>query len=127
NGALPPSSRETRFTELMQRAANIFPTRVAPVKVDLRTRGSEVNTSTIGSGLPVMTLKTPAGRPASLPSSANASAEKGVSSDGFSTTVQPTAMAGATLRVIIAAGKFQGVTAATTPTGCLSTSNRLPD
>lgn len=39
-------------------------------------------------------------------------------------TVQPAASAGATLRVIMDMGKFQGVIAATTPTGCLSTSMR---
>ena len=38
--------------------------------------------------------------------SQRASAEKGVSSDGFRTTVQPAAIAGAALRVIIALGKF---------------------
>ena len=35
--------------------------------------------------------------------------------------VQPAARAGATLRVIMAAGKFQGVIAAHTPTGSLVT------
>ena len=44
---------------------------------------------------------------------------------GPSTTVQPAAMAGATLRVIIALGKFHGVIAATTPIGCFSTIRRL--
>jgi hypothetical protein len=39
-------------------------------------------------------------------------------------TVQPAASAGATLRVIMENGKFQGVMAATTPTGCLSTTKR---
>src|SRR5271166_4580187 len=38
-----------------------------------------------------------------------------VSGAGLTTAVQPTARAGATLRVIIAAGKFHGVIAATTP------------
>lgn len=33
-------------------------------------------------------------------------------------TVQPAARAGDTLRVIMEKGKFQGVMAATTPTGC---------
>jgi hypothetical protein len=41
------------------------------------------------------------------------------------TTGQPAASAGATLRVIMAMGKFQGVMAAHTPMGCLSTSSRL--
>ncbi len=41
------------------------------------------------------------------------------------TTVQPAASAGPTLRVIIAFGKFQGVIAAHTPIGCLMTRMRL--
>ena len=65
--------------------------------------------------LVVITLKTPGGKPAFSAKKARANAESGVSSDGFKTTVQPTANAGATLRVIIAIGKFQGVIAATTP------------
>ena len=40
-------------------------------------------------------------------------------------TGQPTAIAGETLRVIMDMGKFQGVMAATTPTGCLMTTGRL--
>lgn len=43
-------------------------------------------------------------------------------------TGQPTEMAGDTLRVIMDMGKFQGVMAPTTPTGCLITTGRLlPD
>ena len=38
--------------------------------------------------------------------------------------MQPAASAGATLRVIMLMGKFQGVMAATTPTGCLMASMR---
>ncbi|SGP04351.1 Uncharacterised protein [Mycobacterium tuberculosis] len=49
----------------------------------------------------------------------------GVCSAGLATIVQPAASAGATLRVIIAAGKFQGVIAAVTPTGCRNTQIRL--
>ena len=41
--------------------------------------------------------------------------------------VQPTASAGPALRVIMAAGKFHGVMAATTPTGCLMTTMRASD
>ena len=40
------------------------------------------------------------------------------------TTVQPAASAGATLRVIIAFGKFHGVTMAQTPIASLSTTMR---
>ncbi len=45
----------------------------------------------------------------------------GVSLAGFSTTVQPAASAGASLRVAIAAGKFHGVTSTETPIGWWST------
>ena len=41
--------------------------------------------------------------------------EKGVSSDGFSTTALPAAIAGAIFHVDRMMGKFQGVTIATTP------------
>jgi hypothetical protein len=44
---------------------------------------------------------------------------------GFKTMVQPAASAGPALRVIIAAAKFQGLTAAVTPIGCFSTIKRL--
>jgi hypothetical protein len=42
----------------------------------------------------------------------------------LATTVQPAASAGATLRVIMAIGKFQGVIAAHTPIGCFITITR---
>ncbi len=44
---------------------------------------------------------------------------------GLHTKVQPAASAGPALRVIMAAGKFQGVIAATTPIGWRSTTRRL--
>lgn len=71
------------------------------------------------------TASTPAGRPARKASSAQASALRGVCSAGFTQTVQPAANAGASLRVIIASGKFQGVIATQTPTGCCQTQARL--
>ena len=58
-------------------------------------------------------------------SSAIASADSGVCPAGLTMNVQPAASAGAALRVIIAAGKFHGVIAATTPTGCRITTMRL--
>ena len=72
----------------------------------------------------VTTLRTPGGIPARTASSARARADNGVASAGLTTEVQPAARAGATLRVIMAKGKFQGVIAAVTPTGCLSTRRR---
>ena len=52
-------------------------------------------------------------------------AVSGVALAGLTTLVQPAASAGPSLRVIIAAGKFQGVIAAVTPTGWRSTRIRL--
>ena len=75
--------------------------------------------------MPVTILMTPAGMPARSASSASASADSGVCSAGFSTQAQPAAIPGATLRVIIAIGKFHGVIAPNTPTGCLKVRKRL--
>ena len=68
-----------------------------------------------------MTLNTPAGMPARKASSAIAKADNGVCEAGRTMMVQPAANAGATLRVIMAFGKFHGVIAAQTPIGCLFT------
>ena len=46
--------------------------------------------------------------------------DSGVSGDGLSTTELPSASAGATTRMPSTSGKFQGVIAATTPTGTRS-------
>jgi len=74
--------------------------------------------------LPVTTLNTPAGTPARRASSAKARAVSGVWLAGLTTMLQPAASAGPALRVIIAAGKFQGVMAAQTPIGSFSTTMR---
>ena len=117
-GALPPSSIDVRFTVAAHCCSNNFPTGVEPVKVTLRTSGLLViSAPTAGASVAVITLKIPAGTPACNASSAMASADSGVSAAGFSTTAQPAASAGATLRAIMALGKFHGVIAATTPTG----------
>ena len=120
NGAFPPSSNDTFFTWSAHCRIKSFPTSVDPVKPSLRTNGFEVISCPISgasAASPVTTEKTPGGRPASSASAAIASAESGVCSAGLSTIVQPTASAGADLRVTIAAGKFQGVMPAVTPTG----------
>ncbi len=49
------------------------------------------------SPVPVTRLNTPAGRPTSWMISASTKAFSGATSEGFSTTVQPAASAGATL------------------------------
>ena len=117
NGALPPSSIPTFLTVEAAWRMRILPVSVEPVKVMRRTAGCSVMTLPISDPLPVTRLRTPGGMPARSARAARASAVKGVSVAGLTTTVQPTESAGPTLRVIIAAGKFQGVIAATTPIG----------
>ena len=124
NGALPPSSSPTFFTVPAAWRMSSLPTSVEPVKPMKRTAGCSHIALPIAGASPVRRLRTPAGMPARSASSPSASAVSGVSGAGLATTVQPTASAGATLRVIIAAGKFHGVIAATTPIGCLMTTMR---
>ena len=90
-----------------------------------RTVRFDVSSAPMSAAGPVTTLITPRGTPARPASSASARAENGVCDAGLSTTVQPAAIAGAALRVIIASGKFHGVIQAATPIGCLSTTIRL--
>src|SRR6266404_3878794 len=117
-GALPPSSRESFFTVEAHCTISCLPISVEPVKENLRTSGLVVSSLPMRADfLEVTTLKTPLGTPARWASSAMASADNGVAEAGFNTAGQPAASAGPTLRVIIALGKFHGVTAATTPTG----------
>ena len=125
NGALPPSSSESFLIVPAHCAISTLPIAVDPVNDSFRTTGFAVSSPPISAAGPVMTLKTPLGKPARSASSASASAENGVCDAGFSTTVQPAASAGPAFRVIIASGKFQGVMHATTPTGCLMTMMRL--
>ena len=103
------------------------PTSVEPVKLMWRTTSLAHSTLPMAMELALSALSmfsTPAGMPARIASSAAASAVSGVSSAGLMMTGQPAARAGATLRVIMASGKFHGVMAAHTPIGWRSTSRR---
>src|SRR6201995_4474227 len=124
NGAFPPSSSESFLIVLALCFISTRPTSVEPVNVTLRTSGLEVISPPISFELPVKTLNTPAGIPARSANAARAKAENGVELAGFATMVQPAAKAGPALRVIMAAGKFQGVIAAQTPIGSLITTSR---
>src|ERR1700686_63162 len=68
---------------------------------------------------PRIKFKTPGGIPASAKISTMRTAVAGVSVAGLKTTVLPATSAGAIFHTGIATGKFQGVTQATTPSGCL--------
>jgi hypothetical protein len=62
-----------------------------------------------------MMLTTPAGKSACCRISANNSADSGVVSAGFKTTVLPAASAGAIFHASMRSGKFHGMTWAATP------------
>src|SRR6218665_1391312 len=127
NGALPPSSSDIFLTVGALCAIRMRPTSVEPVKLMWRTTSLAHSTLPMAMELSLSAhrmLNTPAGMPARNASSAAASAVSGVNSAGLMITGQPAASAGATLRVIMASGKFQGVIAAQTPIDCRSTSRR---
>src|SRR6201984_587729 len=123
-GALPPNSKESFLIVSALCRISVRPTSVDPVKVTFRTSGLEVISPPIARELPVNTLKTPGGTPARSASTARARAENGVAMAGLTIIGQPAAKAGPAFRVIIAAGKFHGVTAAQTPIGSLTTTTR---
>jgi len=123
-GALPPSSRLSFLIVGAHCFIRIRPTSVLPVKdrcltTSLSQRMRPISMDCVASA--VSTFSTPDGMPARWASSATARAVSGVASAGLMMTGQPAASAGATLRVIIASGKFHGVIAAHTPTACLIT------
>ena len=66
---------------------------------------------------PVTTLRTPAGSSASSQTDASRSADSGVVSAGFKTTVLPQASAGAILVTAVSSGAFEAAIAPTTPSG----------
>jgi hypothetical protein len=101
-GALPPSSRCTRFRSEEAAFATAMPARTEPVIEII----AGVGWSTIAAPVarpPVITLSTPAGRN-SAATSASSRVDEGVVSEGFSTTVFPAAMAGANFHVAMFSG-----------------------
>ncbi len=114
---LPPSSRVTRARCDVAPSATSMPVLVEPVNATLSTPGWRTSARPTAGPLPVITLKTPSGIPASVTSLASSSAVTGVWSLGLTTIVQPVASAGASFQVSSSSGEFQGTTAATTPTG----------
>src|SRR5699024_10588177 len=100
-------------------------TGVEPVNVILRTSLLSVKIGPIFEPSPITHCTTSVGKPASCASSTKRIIVNGVSSAGLTINVQPAASAGPALRVIIAAGKFHGVIAATKPTPSRVTIKRL--
>ena len=80
------------------------PARVEPVKLTMSVCGCATIASPTTGPVPVTRLKTPAGSPTASHTSASTNALSGTTSLGFSTTVQPAAIAGATLLAIWCSG-----------------------
>ena len=97
-----------------------LPTSVEPVNATLSTSRMRGERRARVSPKPVTMLTTPGGKPASSISSPRRSAESGVCSAGFSTTVLPQASAGPSFHAAISSGKFHGMIWPTTPTGSRS-------
>ena len=93
------------------------PTSVEPVKQTLATFSWVTKRQPTTEPLPVRTVKTPSGIPASRASSPRRIAVSGVISAGLRTTVFPAASAGANPHPAIGMGKFQGTMTPTTPRG----------
>ena len=114
---MPPSSSVTRLTVPAAPCITVRPTSVEPVKPIFATSGCSTSRAPTTEPLPTTTLTTPSGIPASSTSSASRSADSGVSSAGFSTTVLPHASAGPSFQLAMLSGKFQGTIRPTTPSG----------
>ena len=111
-------------------SATLRPVAVEPVKLMTRTAGCSANSSAIGPASPgacVTMFSTPSGSPASEKISAQMRPPTyGESSDGFSTTVFPSASGAAIERADRICAAFHGAIAATTPTGRRSPIENAP-
>src|ERR1700742_3520632 len=107
-GDLPPNSSVTFFRSLAAAFTISLPTSVEPVKATLSTWLCAANGAPQVSPNPVSTFSTPGGRPAARHSCARRTADNGVSSVGFKTTVQPAVSTGPNFQAAISSGKFHG-------------------
>src|SRR6267143_2058741 len=114
----PPSSQDTRFRSRPPISLMCEPVSDDPVNEMRSTPGCETRWSPSSPPDPSTRLMTPFGSPASSSISTRRTAISGVYDAGLNTTVLPRMSAGMIFQVGIANGKFQGVIAATTPTGC---------
>src|SRR5436190_1490952 len=114
--ALPPSSSVSFLPEPASSRWIALPTSVEPVKATLSTP-PDLTISAPVRPSPVTMLTTPGGSSACRSTSQNRSADSGVVSAGFRTTVFPAASAGAIFQASISSGKFHGLICPATPIG----------
>ena len=125
-GEWPPSSMVVRFMPFAASWARCLPTGIEPVKEIFFTASLASRCSETSAGTPNTRLSTPAGSPASAKQRTISTQAPGVSSDALRMSEQPAASAPPILRAGVSTGKFQGVKAATMPTGSCTTSWRVP-
>ena len=101
-GALPPSSRWTRFSSVAADFATSIPARTEPVIETIAGVLCSTSARPV-SRSPQITLKTPFGRNSDITSAIN-TVDAGVVSLGFKTTVFPAAIAGAHFHTAIIIG-----------------------
>src|ERR1700744_34017 len=117
-GDLPPSSRVTLLRLLSAAACTIArPTSVEPVNATFSTSGCAVIAAPTVWPYPFTRFATPSGTPASARICINTCAERGVSSAGLTTLLQPAASDGASLAQKLNTGPFHGKIRPTTPYG----------
>ena len=117
DGQVRAAESLTSQVETLTAAITRAPTALEPVKEIFATSGCTVIGAPTRSPVPVMMLSTPGGRPISAAMTPSSSSTTGVISDGFSTTVQPAASAGATFQEVVTSGKFQGTIRLAMPAG----------
>ena len=104
SGDLPPSSSATGLTPAAASSDTRRPARVEPVNEIMSVSGWETIASPTTGPVPVTRLNTPSGSPTASQISASTNALSGTISLGLTTTVQPAAIAGATLLAIWCSG-----------------------
>ena len=114
-GDLPPSSNVNGTSRSPAMPARSRPVATDPVNAIRRTRGWATRGVPASGPVPVTTLNSPSGSPASVASLARCRVDVDVNSDGLATTALPTASAGETARHAWFSGRFHGVITATTP------------
>src|SRR5882724_11602127 len=92
-GDFPPSSSVTRFNVSAALFTIILPTAALPVNATLSTPGCATSAAPAVSPIPFTTFTTPGGNPISSNQAATSIMVNGVCSAGFSTHVQPAAIA----------------------------------
>ena len=102
-GALPPSSRWTRFNVSAAFRAIALPVATSPVSETRRTSGWATRRSPTGTPSPVTAFSTPAGM-TSWASCMKRRSESGVCSDGLRIWTLPAAIAGPSFQTAIIKG-----------------------